>query len=407
MKRETTLAISVALAVSLCACTTTKDLERRPQMVAVDSSGIQKKESASAGATKAGIGNNSTANANGATEVQEPEAGKVGQSAEGEANPGTPGNQVQSNAIPPGDAQKQKESAASMTPAPAQDGSGSPPVIIEKKIYIEKPIYYPENAPQASPKAGDAVQNATSQGVMKPKDYNGAMILYDYDEKLVYQVFTMPLRVSDIYLEPGEKVIEQPFCGDTTRWSIGGGVSKTGGVDTQHLYLKPSEEGLETTLIINTDRRIYHLIIKSFKDTFMLAVMWRYPGFGLPYDFLTENNQKKGSSDQGKTQGENQSESSAATFGIDPALMSTDYTVSYPKNNPPEWLPTLVVDDGNKTYIVLPETVIHHELPAVFGENGEIVNFRVKDNIFVIDRLMRKMQLKLRSTTVEIKKKGA
>jgi hypothetical protein len=43
----------------------------------------------------------------------------------------------------------------------------------------------------------------------------------------------------------------------------------------------------------------------------------------------------------------------------------------------------------------------------VFGENGEIVNFRVKDNIFVIDRLMRKMQLKLRSTTVEIKKKGA
>ena len=117
-----------------------------------------------------------------------------------------------------------------------------------------------------------------SKGVTKPKDYNGAMMLYDYDETLVYQVYAMPLRVTDIYLEPGEKVIEQPFCGDTTRWTIGGGVSKTDGVDTQHLYLKPSEEGLETTLIINTDRRIYHLIIKSFKDTFMLAVMWRYPG---------------------------------------------------------------------------------------------------------------------------------
>ena len=161
---------------------------------------------------------------------------------------------------------------APMTPAP--------PVIIEKKIYIEKPIYYPENAPQALTKPGETVANATAQGVMKPKDYNGAMILYDYDEKLVYQVFTMPLRVTDIYLQPGEKVIEQPFCGDTTRWSIGGGVSKTIGVDTQHLYLKPSEEGLETTLIINTERRIYHLIIKSFKDTFMLAVMWRYPGIG-------------------------------------------------------------------------------------------------------------------------------
>jgi type IV secretion system protein VirB9 len=435
MKRETTLAIAVGLAVILSACTTTKDLERRPQMVAVDSSKAQEKESVvqqktnsenpqervgatidgaagkkesdtPASETEGAGGKNSTASATGAPEVQKSVAEKAAQSAGGEAQQGTLGSLSQPNATSPGEVQKPKE-AASMTPAPAKEGAGAPPVIIEKKIYIEKPIYYPENAPQASPKAGDAVQNATSQGVMKPKDYNGAMILYDYDDKLVYQVFTMPLRVSDIYLEPGEKVIEQPFCGDTTRWSIGGGVSKTGGVDTQHLYLKPSEEGLETTLIINTDRRIYHLIIKSFKDTFMLAVMWRYPGFGLPYDFLTENNQKKGSSDQGKTQGENQSESSAATFGIDPALMSTDYTVSYPKNNPPEWLPTLVIDDGNKTYIVLPETVIHHELPAVFGENGEIVNFRVKDNIFVIDRLMRKMQLKLRSTTVEIKKKGA
>jgi len=407
MKKQTTLAITVALAVSLCACTTTKDLERRPEMVAVDSSRAQEKESASAGATKGGIGNNSTADATGAPEVQNPTADKAAQNAEGKANPGTPWNQAQSNATSPGDVQKPKESAASMTPAPAQEGASAPPVVIEKKIYIEKPIYYPENAPQASPDPGQTVQNATSQGVMKPKDYNGAMILYDYDDKLVYQVFTMPLRVSDIYLEPGEKVIEQPFCGDTTRWSIGGGVSKTGGVDTQHIYLKPSEEGLETTLIVNTDRRIYHLIIKSFKDTFMLAVMWRYPGFGMPYDFLSQDNQKKNNTEQGQTQGANQTESSARGFGVDPALMSTDYTVSYPKNNPPDWLPTLVLDDGNKTYVVLPETVIHHELPAVFGENGEIVNFRVKDNIFVIDRLMRKMQLKLRNTTVEIKKKGA
>ena len=127
----------------------------------------------------------------------------------------------------------------------------------------------------------------------------------------------------------------------------------------------------------------------------------------MPYDFLSQDNQKKNNTEQGQTQGANQTESSVRGFGVDPALMSTDYTVSYPKNNPPDWLPTLVLDDGNKTYVVLPETVIHHELPAVFGENGEIVNFRVKDNIFVIDRLMRKMQLKLRNTTVEIKKKGA
>ena len=102
-----------------------------------------------------------------------------------------------------------------------------------------------------------------------------------------------------------------------------------------------------------------------------------------------------------------QAEGAASAVAVDPALLSSDYTVSYPKDHPPQWLPELVLDDGGKTYIVLPDTVIHHELPAVFGENGELVNFRVKDNVIVIDRLLRKMQLKLRDVTVEVRKKGA
>ena len=109
--------------------------------------------------------------------------------------------------------------------------------------------------------------------------------------------------------------------------------------------------------------------------------------------------------DSGQDKG--QTESGQAAFTVDPALISSDYTVSYPKGKPPQWLPTLVLDDGEKTYIVLPDTVIHHELPAVFGENGELVNFRVKDNLVVIDRLLKKIQLKLRDVNVEIKKKGA
>ena len=48
MKRETTLAIAVGLAVILSACTTTKDLERRPQMVAVDSSKARRRKARAA-----------------------------------------------------------------------------------------------------------------------------------------------------------------------------------------------------------------------------------------------------------------------------------------------------------------------------------------------------------------------
>ena len=369
--RKVFLAIAATLALILAACTTTKDLERHAELVPVDEPKAHEK----------GI------------EAQQKTGGGL-QQGEGKAPV-----DAAAGADAPGTARGEPSGSAET----GSTGPAVPPVMVEKKVFIEKPIYYPENTAPDQTKPEAAVANAASKGVSEPKDYNGAMMLYDYDETLVYQVYAMPLRVTDIYLEPGEKVIEQPFCGDTTRWTIGGGVSKTVGVDTQHLYLKPSAEGLETTLIINTDRRIYHLIIKSFKGTFMLAVMWRYPGgagSGLPQSFL-----KDGAGNSGQDKG--QTESGQAAFTVDPALISSDYTVSYPKGKPPQWLPTLVLDDGEKTYIVLPDTVIHHELPAVFGENGELVNFRVKDNLVVIDRLLKKIQLKLRDVTVEIKKKGA
>lgn len=369
--RKAFLAILVTLALILAACTTTKDLERHPDLVAVDA--LKARGDVIDPQQKPGNG------------VQQGEGKAPVEAAAGANAPAT---------LP---------AQPSGTSDAGSAGLAVPLVVVEKKVFIEKPIYYPENTAPDQTKPEAAVASAASKGVTKPKDYNGAMMLYDYDETLVYQVYAMPLRVTDIYLEPSEKLIEQPFCGDTIRWTIGGGVSKTVGVDTQHLYLKPSEEGLETTLIINTDRRIYHLIIKSFKDTFMLAVMWRYPGCpgtGLPQNFLKDG---EGSGAQGK----DKTESGQAAFTVDPVLISSDYTVSYPKGSPPQWLPTLVLDDGEKTYIVLPDTVIHHELPAVFGENGELVNFRVKDNLVVVDRLVKKVQLKLRNVTVEIKKKGA
>jgi P-type conjugative transfer protein TrbG len=388
VKTKPSLAALAVLLITLWACTTTKDLERHPEFVAVAGT----KEGAAPAAPENAAAAISAAPSPGGAAISPSSLGAA------VTEPPTAGAPAPAGQGPTG---------SQASSAPAGDNSSASPVIVEKKIYIEKPIYYPESASQTPSRPGDAVTEAMSRGVMKPKDYNGALMLYDYDGGLVYQVYTMPLRVTDVYLEPGEKLIEQPFCGDTTRWTIGGGVSKVAGVDTQHLYLKPSEAGLETTLIVNTDRRIYHLIIKSFKDTFMMAVMWHYPGLGVPLDFLFKDNEKTSSLEREGGQRTDQAEGAASAVAVDPALLSSDYTVSYPKDHPPQWLPELVLDDGGKTYIVLPDTVIHHELPAVFGENGELVNFRVKDNVIVIDRLLRKMQLKLRDVTVDVRKKGA
>ena len=99
---------------------------------------------------------------------------------------------------------------------------------------------------------------------------------YDFDPDFTYEIYCQPYRVTDIQLEPGEQVIEMPFLSESKDWEIGAGVSRVGGIDTQHFFLKPEYSGLESSFIIITDKRVYHLMLKSFKDISMTQVKWEY-----------------------------------------------------------------------------------------------------------------------------------
>jgi type IV secretion system protein TrbG len=53
------------------------------------------------------------------------------------------------------------------------------------------------------------------------------------------------------------------------------------------------------------------------------------------------------------------------------------------------------MDDGTHTYITMPDSTAHQDLPALVVENPrlkgekaeEIVNYRVKGNLYIVDRL--------------------
>ena len=65
-----------------------------------------------------------------------------------------------------------------------------------------------------------------------------------------------------------------------------------------------------------------------------------------------------------------------------------------------------VMDDGAKTYIQMPIETIHRELPVlvVKGPNGsEMVNYRVKDNTYIVDRLFDRAALLLGSGKHQVK----
>ena len=87
-----------------------------------------------------------------------------------------------------------------------------------------------------------------------------------------------------------------------------------------------------------------------------------------------------------------------------PELLSFDYKIKYSKFKKPEFLPERVYDDGQRTYIQVNDIVLQKQLPVLFNEKNEIVNYTVKGNVFVIPRLINKVTLRLGKEKVQIEK---
>jgi type IV secretion system protein VirB9 len=268
-------------------------------------------------------------------------------------------------------------------------------------VVIEKPIYVPPGTSyQPSAAAGRAaVRNANETGILQPSEYSRAAIVYDFNSDWVYEVYTQPLRATDLRLEQGEQAMEAPFISDSERWMIGAGVSYEAAAEVQHFYIKPIAAGLEASLIINTDRRVYHIILRSFNDIHMPMVRWRYPVSAMPNTFISSTPRAVAAP------GEHSGETPGAGTGIDPRFLSFDYRITYGLFSKPKWLPTLVYDDGKKTYITFPQDVLQSELPSVFEDRGAIVNYRVVEHIIIIDKLVRKITVKNDKQAIVIEKK--
>ncbi|WP_149554533.1 TrbG/VirB9 family P-type conjugative transfer protein [Treponema pectinovorum] len=263
-------------------------------------------------------------------------------------------------------------------------------------VYVEKPVYYPvgESAETDRPalKGKDAVIASTKQAQKTPEQYTGGTMFYDFDADFTYEIYCQPYRVTDLILEPGEQVIEMPFLSEEKVWEIGAGVSRNGNIDTQHFFLKPAYSGLISSFIIITDKRVYHFILKSFKDCYMTQVKFKYPNtmpFNIKSDAMNEKMNKL----------------SKETTGVDPAFLSFDYKMTYSVFKKPYWLPTRVYDDGKHTYIVMNETVLHMTSPVLFNHKDERINYSVNKNLIVINELIEKVTMRVGREKVTIKKK--
>jgi len=261
-------------------------------------------------------------------------------------------------------------------------------------VIVERPVFVPEKeAGRPAPPSGyDAVKNSNNAGIIKPSDYSHAAVVYDYNPDWVYEVYAMPLRVCDIRLEPGERALDVPFISDSERWNVGAAVSLENNVSVQHIYVKPADAGQEASLIINTDRRVYHVILRSYKGAYMPLVRWRYRP-GMPQNYVSPPQNADGPVRD------------APASGIDPRFISFNYRMTFQWFSKPVWLPKLVFDDGSKTYVAFPEQVLQRELPSVFENRKDVLNYRVTGNVIIIDKLIENITVKIGKNEITVTKK--
>ena len=83
------------------------------------------------------------------------------------------------------------------------------------------------------------------------------------------------MQVCDIELQTGEQV-NSVHLGDSARWTIEPAITGYGDNEAQHLIVKPMDVGLNTSLIVTTNRRTYHLRLRSAHYDYMPRVTFVY-----------------------------------------------------------------------------------------------------------------------------------
>jgi len=238
----------------------------------------------------------------------------------------------------------------------------------------------------------NAVDQANRNATIKPTSASAmnSIIIFPYQAGDLYQIYTTPLNITDVQLQAGEQIISVA-AGDTVRWEISKTVSGGDASRTEHLLIKPTAENLDTTLVITTNMRTYHILLKSTPNTFMATVQWQYDDDGMMMSGLADN-----------TNGMPGSNGNPAALSFNVEQLDFAYKTESTRGPVPDWMPKAVFNDGYKTYIEFPERI--QSAPALFikqsGSGDAAVNYRVVGNYYVIDQVITGAELVTKNNNI-------
>jgi P-type conjugative transfer protein TrbG len=247
--------------------------------------------------------------------------------------------------------------------------------------------FKPKTDVELTPTAKTAVEVSEnwSAEINPPAPGPDGRVLYSYGAGQPI-IVCAPLRLCTIELEPGEHIVGVPQIGDSLRWRVSPASYGKGDDATTILVLKPLNAGLDTTLLVTTDRRAYYLRLVSKPEDFTARVAFDYPEYSADqwkaFVVRQEEDQKNTKKDDGPLPANIES-------------MNFEYAIKGDK----AIRPLQVFDDGQKTFIRMNPKIKYREAPAlaVVGpdKKPEMLNYRVKDAMYIVDRLFDRAELVL------------
>ncbi len=213
---------------------------------------------------------------------------------------------------------------------------------------------------------------------IQPFMSSGGKLMYVHGAS-VPTIIAAPMQVCDVELDPGEK-INEIVVGDSARWMVESGTAGS----TTHIFVKPVDAGLESSAIITTDRRVYHLRLVSQRSGYT-----PYIGFVYSNDLKRQAKQEK---DEKEKEREWRTTNDMEGKVVDLSKLNFSYSV----DGSASWKPDRVYDDGQKTYIRLPHAAKTGDMPVLLVRKGKkdvLVNYRVKGLTMMVDGLFDNIAL--------------
>lgn len=182
-------------------------------------------------------------------------------------------------------------------------------------------------------------------------------------------IIAAPFNITDLELEAGES-IESVLLGDTARWAIDSGYVG----NTPHIFFKPLDTGLETSAVVTSNKRVYHLRLVSQRKGFMPYVGFIYAEHRITA--IRASNEKAVQERQART---------TVIDGKAVDLTTLDFNYQTSGDLYVSWKPVQVYSDGDKTYIKLPAKIQEMPILLARGGGGILINYRVENNTFIVD----------------------